>query len=217
MHDRRIDGEAQTFANYGGLYMNAMTWLSRESDSVWSQATGVAIQGPLKGVRLEMLPSTVVPWGTWKKEHADTLVLKTSKPLFRLSPSEPFRSYAGSYVIGVALGEHAKAYPFDEVSERVVVNDAVGEVPVLVYANPDDRSVHIFVRRAGDLALEFQWSDGRLVDAGTGSVWDPTKGFALEGPLRGELLKELPSSTAYDWAWEDFYPHTQFYRGGPEA
>ncbi|MDP6107913.1 MAG: DUF3179 domain-containing (seleno)protein, partial [Candidatus Brocadiia bacterium] len=107
--------------------------------------------------------------------------------------------------------------PFDEVSERVVVNDAVGEVPVLVYANPDDRSVHIFVRRAGDLALEFQWSDGRLVDAGTGSVWDPTKGFALEGPLRGELLKELPSSTAYDWAWEDFYPHTQFYRGGPEA
>lgn len=35
---------------------------------------------------------------------------------------------------------------------------------------------------------------------------------AVEGPFRGELLQEVPYSTAYDWAWVDFYPDTEIYQ-----
>ena len=35
---------------------------------------------------------------------------------------------------------------------------------------------------------------------------------AVEGPLRGELLQEVSYSTAYDWAWLDFYPDTEIYQ-----
>ena len=56
MHDRRIDGRAHTFGNYGALYKRAMTWYDHETDSTWSQPIGTAMAGAYKGVRLEMIP-----------------------------------------------------------------------------------------------------------------------------------------------------------------
>ena len=77
MHDRRVSGEALVFGNQGGLFMNAMTWWDHASGSVWSQPWGRAIAGPLKGVELELLPSELVPWKTWRETHPNTLALKT--------------------------------------------------------------------------------------------------------------------------------------------
>ena len=211
MHDRRIDGKAHTFGNYGALYRSAMTWYDHETDSLWSQPIGTALKGAYEGVRLEMIPVSVEPWDAWKQEHPETLVLDTGEG--RLGPSDPFSGSRGRYVVGVVLGEQAKAYPFEMVSQQVVVNDTLGDVPVLVYANPEDRSVHIFVRSVQGEELEFVWEDGTLRDRQTGTHWTPANGLALEGALRGELLKELPYSTAYDWAWRSFYPATEFYSG----
>ena len=42
-------------------------------------------------------------------------------------------------------------------------------------------------------------------------MWDPASGFGLDGPWKQELLKELPYSTAYAWAWRDFCPNTEVY------
>ena len=53
-----------------------------------------------------------------------------------------------------------------------------------------------------------------MIDAQTGSTWDVTRGIAIAGPLRGEVLQRVPYITAFDWAWEDFFPHTQFYLPG---
>ena len=30
-------------------------------------------------------------------------------------------------------------------------------------------------------------------------------------PYGGAVLQRVPYFTAYDWAWEDFYPHGAFY------
>jgi len=191
--------------------MNAMTWFDHETDSIWSQPIGTALGGDFEGVRLEMIPVNVVPWATWKNEHPDTLVLTTELE-FTYSSKDPFESFRGNYVVGVAVGDLAKSYAFRTVSKEVVVNDRIGDLPVLVYANPDSRSVHVFTRVVDDIELVFEWVDGRVKDRDTGTLWDPTKGFAVEGPLKGKLLRELPYSTAYDWAWEDFYPYTEVYK-----
>ena len=191
--------------------MNAMTWWDHKTRSLWSQPIGTALEGPYKGVRLEMIPVEVTLWATWKKEHPNTLVLDVGIGRFEPSEINPFSGFRGVYVLGVALGEHAKAYPFEIVSRDVVVNDHIGDVPVVVYANPQDRSAHIYVRQVGKRELEFSWDDGQLRDRQTGSLWTPVNGFALEGPLKGQLLKELPYTTAYNWAWEDFYPTTEVY------
>ena len=45
------------------------------------------------------------------------------------------------------------------------------------------------------------------------SVWDTTRGVAVDGPLKGTLLQQLPYVTSFDWAWLDFFPHTEVYGG----
>ncbi len=80
MHDRRIEGKAHVFGNFGKLYLKAMTWWDHETGSVWSQPLGQALKGPYKGTRLEMIPVAVLPWKSWRNEHPDTLVLKVDNP-----------------------------------------------------------------------------------------------------------------------------------------
>ena len=188
--------------------MNAMTWWDHETSSIWSQPWGLAIDGSLKGTRLEVIPASVLPWVTWLSEHPETLLLQTAGRGFAV-PRERFRE---SYVIGVALGEHAKAYPFRPASKAGIINDQIGPFPVVVLADAETKAVHVYLRRADDWELDFSLVDGQLVDRQTASTWDIATGIAVEGPLRGELLKQLPYNTSYDWAWEDFYPHSEFYK-----
>ena len=198
---------AHTFGNQGALFKNAMTWWDHETDSIWSQPWGIAIDGELKGVELDMIPASVVPWATWLADHPETLVLETIRGAYGLVRE----GFTSDYVIGVTLGEYAKAYPFAAASREGVINDRLGPFPVVVLADKGTKAVNVYLRRVGEEELEFVSLDGRLVDRQTGRTWDRARGFAVEGPLRGELLKQLPYMTSFDWAWEDFYPHSEFY------
>lgn len=138
MHDRRVNEETLVFGNQGGLFMNAMTWWDHQTESVWSQPWGRAIAGPLKGVELELLPNQLVPWGTWKEAHPNTLALKVDRARYR---RESFRP---EYVIGVALGESATAFPYKLAAQAGIINDDVGPYPVVVYVDPEAHSVHLW-------------------------------------------------------------------------
>ncbi len=119
----------------------------------------------------------------------------------------------GPHIIGVVLGDMSKAYPYKVITEQVVVNDFIGKLPVVVYTSPEDEEISVFVRKIDELVLDFEWIGGKLADRQTGTVWDPITGFGVSGELKGELLKELPYSTAYDWAWKLFYPNSEIYEG----
>ena len=187
--------------------MRAMTWWDHETDSVWSQPWGLAIAGALEGTRLKMIPANIVPWAAWIDDHPDTLLMDLGSGGFG-NMRERFRE---NYVIGITLGEHAKAYPFRATSKHGIVNDWIGSFPVLVLADPDTKAVHTYLRTVGDGELEFTLQDGRLVDRGTGSVWDVARGISVDGPLRGELLQRVPYMTSFDWDWEDFFPDSEIY------
>jgi len=75
VHDRRIDGVVHTFGNEGALFKSAMTWWDWETQSIWSQPWGAAIDGELTGTRLTLLPYELVPWQTWLDSHPETKVL----------------------------------------------------------------------------------------------------------------------------------------------
>ena len=209
MHDRRIDGKPHTFGNEGILYMNAMTWYDHETERIWTQPTGTALQGFYTGRRLEMVPAQVVPWGTWKAEHPETLVLEVSGQ-FGIE-HDPFGNRLETYVLGVVVKDTAKAYRWEAASRLTVVNDRIGDLPVVVYADPESRSAHVFVRRIGSDELEFGWRGGSMFGKGTESRWNPASGIAESGPLSGTRLREVPYSTAFDWAWRDFYPQSAFF------
>lgn len=191
--------------------MRATTWWDHETESIWSQPWGLAIVGPLKGTQLELIPANTVSWATWLADHPDTLFMD-----IHVSGFGALRElYVADFVIGVSLGGHAKAYRFREASVEGIINDQIGPFPVVVLADDGPtKAVYVYLRRAGDKELEFELRDGRLVDLQTGSRWDRGKGVAVDGPLRGELLKQLPWITSFDWAWKDFFPHSEFYGEG---
>ena len=56
--------------------MNALVMYDNQTDSLWSQFTGEAVEGPLKGISLEFIPSQLITWGAWRDLHPDTLALE---------------------------------------------------------------------------------------------------------------------------------------------
>jgi hypothetical protein len=117
-------------------------------------------------------------------------------------------------VIGIVIGQEARAYPYRVVANERVINDWLGDFPLLVYADPERQATHVYLRSVGDTVLEFELSDGELHDRETGTRWSPERGLAQEGPLAGEALRVVPHASAYDWAWEDFYG-SDTYGGSP--
>lgn len=187
--------------------MRAMTWWDQETGSVWSQPWGAAIEGPLQGTRLGMIPASVIPWGTWVAEHPGTLLLDVGGG-GRFRSREEFRS---NYVIGISLGDFARGYPFPLASRAGAINDMLGPFPILVVASLETKAVHAYIRTADDQDLEFTVEDGILKDTQTNSTWDLVRGIAVDGPLRGQVLQQVPYMSSFDWAWIDFFPHTDFY------
>ncbi len=193
--------------------MNAMTWWDHQTESVWSQVWGQAIAGPLKGTTLELIPAAIVPWGTWKAEHPGTLALDTAELGFvgHEIPSD-------NWVIGVTIGEAAKAYYFTAVAEVGLVNDWVGPYPVAVYADAESRNVHVYLRQMGEQVLTLSLDETRayLVDTETRGQWDIARGLPKGGDFRAEGLLLVPYISSFDWAWLDFHPNSAFYPEPPK-
>jgi hypothetical protein len=209
VHDRRVDGETLVFGNQGGLFMNAMTWWDHKTESVWSQVWGQAIAGPLKGTTLDLIPAAIVPWSTWRTDHPDTMAMINGKQGLAKRKERP----RDGWVIGVALGEHDKAYYYAAVAEKGVVNDFVGPYPVAVYVDAETRRVQVYLRQVGQqvLTLRLDETGQHLVDAETGAAWDIVRGVGQSGPYQGEILRSVPYISSFDWAWQDFHPDTEFY------
>jgi hypothetical protein len=187
-----------------------MVWWDHETESFWSQPTGQAVLGEYAGVRLEGIPASVEPWHTWFTEHPDSIVL-SGGPGERTA--DPFGVGRSVEVAGVLIDDTSRAWVIDDVQDVVVVNDFLGDIPVLVFANPETSAVHIYARATASDTLEFEWVDGALQDAGTGTLWNPALGLATDGPLAGEALRQLPHSSAFDWAWELHHPRSTFWPG----
>lgn len=207
MHDRRIDGTPYIFGNASVLFMNAMTWYDHETHSLWSQPWGRAIIGKLKGIQLELLPFQLTTWSSWREQHPETLAMVTDQN--RLLWHR--QSFNPDFVIGLVFAERAKAYPFPLAQEKRLINDLIGDIPIVLWVQGE--SYHAYRRQIDKrtLMLNFHETNGKITDLGTGSVWDLDRGIAIDGPLTGEGLLEIPSLSAYDWAWRDFYPDTEFY------
>ncbi len=190
---------------------NAMTWWDHETDSIWSQPVGQAFRGPLLGTKLELLPFQLTTWSNWSEDHPETLVMVND--VGRLSNSR--QGFQPGFVLGLILEDQAKAYYYEDVEAVGVINDTLGETPIMVWAENND--IKAYIRQLGDQTLTFELQNGVLVDLETGSTWEISRGLAVEGPLTGEGLQPIPSLSSFDWAFEDFYPLGEFYQPPADA
>ncbi|EDQ32479.2 Protein of unknown function (DUF3179) [Hoeflea phototrophica DFL-43] len=140
--DRTVEGSETTFGTTGKLRNSDLVMYDRETDSWWQQFTGEAITGARTGVELEVIPSRLEAWETFRTRHPDGEVLTPNNPGFRDYGRNPYAGYDTSGVPFLYRG------PMPEgilpLSYVVVVREDPAPVAVSL-----DR-----VRRDGEIELE---------------------------------------------------------------
>ena len=206
VHRREVDGRELVFGNQGDLFGNAMTWWDHDTGSVWSQPLGQAILGPRAGATVELLPSTLTSWQVWRSTHPNTLALE--------APDVGSNFVLEQMAIVVDLGEEVAAYPIPDLRRVGVVNDVVAGVEVAVVVDPDDEdSWAVFSRRLDDTVVELAVVDGEVVDASSGTAFEPRRGIGSGGDHDGEILDLLPGITAFPKDVDTFWPSARFWAG----
>ena len=215
-----------TFGVSGKLVRNSLLMYDRETHSLWSHLTGGAIEGPLKGARLEVLAAMETTWSSWLRAYPSTKLLPHDFP----GQTDVYRRYfangdagilgrkrddhrlpAKALVVGVRIMDRPKAYALTAVVKARVVNDAVGDVPLVLFRT-DDEAASVFRRDVAGQSLTFQASAGdSFTDRQTNSTWDPVTGRAIDGALKGTSPSAVPAITSFWFGWFDFFPGTELY------
>jgi Protein of unknown function (DUF3179) len=220
-----------------GLIGGNEVFKDRETGSRWQQATGTAISGPLRGAQLALYPFLRTTWGEWKRLHPKTLVLQPLPGYAERMPAlnEVLRETKfgtgpapeGAFghdtrlrpretVAGLEIGEAAAAFPFSVLRKAHVVNQKVGDTPVLIVHQLASDTTTAFEARVKDTILRFRPVDneaGKLTDLQTGSTWN-AYGLCLAGPLQGSQLKPLILIAEFWFAWSEFHLNTHVYNFG---
>ena len=212
--------------------MNGLVMYDHQTDSLWSQVIGLGVKGQFEGVTLDITPGIQTTWEQWSDIHPDTLVLD-KRGGYR------FDTYAFSYygsdsagiigrtnndrrrqtkefVVGLALDGRSKAYPFRELSATPVVNDEFAGSAIVVAFDPGSATGVVFNRTVADQTLTFSLPANaidatHIEDEETGTLWNALTGEAVQGPLLGNTLRQIPTTNAFWFGWVDFHPDTQLY------
>lgn len=217
-----IDGVPQKFRLVGARHYNAVIE-DEQTGTWWYQASGRAAVGPRSGRQLEALAHEQTTLRAWTAAHPETTILQPD-PAFasdyadlagydRRRPPSPEgadpRWSRRSWIVGLVVGDTAKAYPWDDLVSRRAVGDTVGGVPVLLTVEEDSMSFHAFRRDIDGEALTFTAEPGgkAMIDDKTGSRWS-LRGECLSGKLAGRTLTPVQAHQEYWHSWKTFHPST---------
>lgn len=226
-------GKELHFENAGVIGGNEV-FRDRESGSRWQQSSLEAISGPMKGEHLKLFPFLLTNWGEWRKLHPDTLVLKPLPGYAERIPEYNKRVQDGllqrgnapsdvlrtdkrlppkTMVLGLDVGGANMAFPLNSLRQTRVINETLGNEPILVVHQSGSDTTTAFSARLNGKMLKFAAANPEateLTDQQTHSRWDPY-GHCRSGSLAGSELQSLILEPEYWFAWSEFHPDTTIF------
>jgi hypothetical protein len=120
---------------------------------------------------------------------------------------------ARQLVIGVFMNGEAKAYPIEIIGYHHQVRDTVGGTPIMVTYCTVCRTGRVYSPLVDGQAETFRLVgmdhfNAMFEDSKTRSWWRQVNGEAIVGPLKGKVLKEIPSEQMSLQAWIHQHPTT---------
>lgn len=114
-------------------------------------------------------------------------------------------------VIGVVIGNDAKAYPIRLIGYHHQIRDTLGTTPVMVTYCTVCRTGRVYSPLVHGRPLSFRLVgmdhfNAMFEDQATGSWWQQATGVAVAGPLKGTRLREIPSAQYTLGAWMRLHP-----------
>lgn len=213
--DPTVNGSLENFRLVGMDHFNAM-FEDSGTGSWWQQSTGKAISGPLKGTSLAEIESIQVTLGKFFSLYPFGKVMQAeeaSKPAYdSLGRFEKGKSRSSltrtdslswkdkSWVIGITIGNHSRAYDWRKLATVRVINDRVGSTPVVVVISRDGQSFAAFERA----------SPGQVFTVRNDTlVSDTLKLDFLGRDFRGvQQLRRVRAYQEFWHSWKTFHPET---------
>jgi hypothetical protein len=215
-----VNGKLESFRLVGMDHFNAV-FEDATTKSWWQQATGTAITGPLKGHMLKEFLSSQMTLDTWLREYPESLVMKPDTIFmdnyFRLEDYDKgtMRSnlvkrdnaswQQNSWIVGVRNDFISKAYDWNQLLRRRIIQDSVDTLPIVLAIENDSASFHVYDRRVDASVLSFSILGDKdlLVDQETHSSWN-MDGVCIAGLLKGKKLLPVQSYNEFWHTWQTF-------------
>ena len=215
----KVNGKHETFRLVGMDHYNAM-FEDATTKSWWRQVNGECVAGELKGSELPELAATQLTLEKWFELYPHGTVMQPDEgSLQEYDPAARFEEGKSegnltrtdtlswekkSWVIGLQIGEMAKAYDWNDLREQHILHDEIGGTPIVLALGKDGKSFAAFERLSHKDTLAIR--DDTLFVAGE------TFDFSGRGLQNSSLhLKRVQASQEFWHSWRMFHPHTSMY------
>jgi hypothetical protein len=192
----KVDGQPLTFHVFG-IWRKNMVMRDTQTGTIWQHATGEAIDGPLKGIQLNMLTGWQTTWGVLRKAYPNACYALEPEKFTSLIPKPVLQRMLGitnwanlnglssfdnrlrphDVIIGVVANGAAKAYLLDILRMHLAVVDQVGGETIQIVYDAAGDQVTVATKDGARLKHERQWWSG----------------------------------------WSEFHPHSEIYGEKPDA
>ena len=204
--DRRLDGRTLDFGTTGNLRNSDLVMYDRQTESWWQQFGGEALVGQFTGEELEQLPSRIVAWEQFAREHPDGQVLSRDTGHSRAYGRNPYVGYdsVDSPPFFPVQGSDDERLP---PKERVVLVERGGETVVVPFSVLRERRI-VEIRVGGD-ELTVRWRPGVASSLDDDSVAGGRDVGTAEVLREGELV---PFDQPFWFAVAAFRPDARIVR-----
>lgn len=211
-----VNGKQEQFRLVGMDHFNAM-FEDKTTGSWWRQATGEAITGKLKGLRLPEIFSAQTSLAEWLRLNPRSLIMQadpafiksydsttkyeSGKSRSKLTGTDSLSWKDKSWVIGIKIDKERKAYDWNKLKTERIIHDKIDNTPILLVLATDNKSFFAFERP--DANSRFSLTNDTI-------IYNNHR-FRIDG--RGIdtsfSLKPLPAYQEFWHSWQTFNPGTK--------
>ncbi|MFZ1676851.1 MAG: DUF3179 domain-containing (seleno)protein [Saprospiraceae bacterium] len=211
-----VNGNEESFRLVGMDHFNAM-FEDKTTKSWWRQENGEAIAGELKGHTLPEFPSTQSTLGNWLILHPNSLIMQPDtsfqteydslanyeggRRTGKLTRRDTLSWQKKSWVAGLTVNNTSKAYDWNDLMKKKIINDVISAQPVVLFLADDHKSLFAFKRNSE--SQQFSIRNDTLSD---GMVRYTLSGHPFQDSIKS--LKPLQIYQEYWHSWKQFHPET---------
>jgi len=219
VYEPTVKGKPEKFRLVGMDHFNAM-FEDETTKSWWRQVNGEAITGSLKGEALpevesvqlsikklfELYPNALVmQLDEASKSNYDSLGrFEHGKSKGSLTRTDSSSWNDKSWVVGLQVGKSSKAYDWNKLKEMRIINDKIGEKPIVLVLSTDNQSFVAFERSSE--AETFATRNDTLI------VNDKRYNFSGHDMATSQQLKKVNAFQEFWHSWKTFHPQTEQYK-----
>jgi hypothetical protein len=242
VYDRVVDGETLTFGVSGKLVNDNLVMYDRETESLWRQSLGRAIEGPMEGSELSALPAWVTTFERFREANPEGEVLappggeseaagEGTEPDPIDYDEDPYRDYFESDGFGLRAlhGGRSREWDRTDLEPKTIVIGVTTDEAALGFPRPVvEDAGGVVTDSVGDLpVVVFATPDGLHAfenpapghefrstdDPGQFQGDETTWDGATGEAVDGRSLDRVPAIRTFAFAWQDDHGSERFFDG----